>query len=159
MAKWFSRAPDTPPEIVERVEPVEIPVITETKRRLGRDEYDAALAGAFRQVIDDLQRAYGLTFPAGWSQYEILDKGLAEPKLGHLPEFIRRLTDLYIPMRFGPPPWARDPDQLSGLLRSIYAQRPMWALYIESKREGPRASPRAAPSVAAAASKGSREAA
>lgn len=147
MTRWFSRAPTNPPEVVERVEPIEIPIITETQRRLARDEYDAALAGAYRQVIDDLQRAYGLSFPAGWTQYEILDKGLADPRLGHLPEFIRRLTDLYVPMRFGPPPWTHDPEQLETLLRSIYARRPLWALYLEAKRDAPRPTP-GAPALA-----------
>ena len=152
MARWFSKTPPPATEVVERVEPIEIPIISETQRRLARDEYDAALGGAYRQVVDDLQRAYGLTFPPGWTQYEILDKGLADPKLGHLPEFIRRLTDLYVPMRFGPPPWTRDPDQLEALLRSIYARRPLWALYLQAKRDGPRPGPTGAPLAATSAS-------
>lgn len=148
MARWFSRPPETPPEVIERVEPIEIPIISEVQRRLARNEYEGALAVAYRQVIDDLQRAYGLTFPPGWTQFEILERGLADPKLGHLPEFVRRLTDLYVPTRFSAPPWPRDPEQLEALLRSIYARRPMWALYLQAKREGGRAAGGAAPTAA-----------
>src|SRR5215469_2071723 len=127
MARWFSRPPEPSPEVVERVEPVEIPVISEVARRLARDEFEGAVAVAYRQVIEDLQRAYGLTFPPGWTQYEVVEKGLADPRLGHLPEFIRRLTDLYVPTRFSDPPRSRDGEQLGALLRSIYSRRPMWA--------------------------------
>lgn len=145
MARWFSRVPEAPPEVIERVEPIEIPIISEVQRRLARDEYEGALAAAYRQVLLDLPRAYGLTFPPGWTQYEVLDRGLADPKLGHLPEFIRRLTDLYVPTRFGPPPWPRDGDELVALLRGIYGRRPMWALYLQNRTDGP-----ATPSPAAA---------
>lgn len=146
MTRWFSRPPEAAPEVVERIEPIEIPIISEVQRRLARDEYEAAVAAAYRQVIDDLQRAYGRTFPPGWTQYEVLDKGLNDPKLGHLPEFVRRLTDLYVPTRFSAPPWPRDPEQLESLLRSIYARRPMWALYLQAKKEASRSSEGSAPS-------------
>jgi hypothetical protein len=134
MARWFSRAPATPPEIVERVEAVEIPIITETKRRLARGEYDEALRGAYAQVVADVQRAYGARFPPGWTHDELIERGL-DARMGHLPEFLRRLTDLYVPLRYGPAPVSRDPEQLTGLLVSIYAPRPMWQLYLEPRRD------------------------
>lgn len=147
MARWFTRAPAPPPEIIERVEAVEIPVITETKRRLARGEYEEALRAAYAQVVADVQRAYAARFPPGWTHDELIERGL-DGRMGHLPEFLRRLTDLYVPVRYGPAPAPEDPEQLTGLLVSIYAQRPMWQLYLESKRDdgaATRATPRPAP--------------
>ncbi|HEV2230875.1 MAG TPA: DUF4129 domain-containing protein [Thermoplasmata archaeon] len=149
MARWFSRAPATPPEVIERVEAVEIPIITETKRRLARGEYEDALRAAYSQVVADIQRAYGAQFPPGWTHDELIERGL-DGRTGHLPEFLRRLTDLYVPVRFGSVPVPKDLDQLSGLLVSIYAQRPMWQLYLQPRREDG-AGTRAAPRTSAAA--------
>ena len=134
MARWFSRAPAPPPEIIERVEAVEIPIITETKRRIARGEYEEALRAAYAQVVADVQRAYSARFPPGWTHDELIERGL-DGRMGHLPEFLRRLTDLYVPVRYGPGPVRNDSERLSGLLVSIYAQRPMWQLYLEPKRD------------------------
>lgn len=136
MARWLSKEPERPVEVIERIEPVEIPIITETKRRLARGEYAPALQGAYDQVLLDLQRAYGQRFPPGWTNGEILDRGSAE-SWGHLPDFLRRLTDLYMPFRFGGQAPSGDPETLLGLLQSIYAARPMWRLYVEPRQERP----------------------
>ena len=132
MRRWFTKEEERPVEVVERVIPVEIPILTETKRRLARGEYSEALRGAYLQVVEDLQRAFGTRFPAGWTTGEILERGpIAD--WGHLPEFLQRLTDLYTPLRFGAKPTPGDSDELVELLHSIYAARPMWRLYLEPR--------------------------
>ena len=140
MARWGGKSPERPVEVIERIEPIEIPIITETKRHLGRGEYEEALRAAYAQVVADLQRAYGTEFPPGWTSGEILDRGRSEA-WGHLPDFVRRLTDLYTPLRFGGAAPARDPDGLVALLQSIYAARPMWRLYAERRDDGAAAGP------------------
>ena len=136
MALWRPNGKDRPVEVVERVEPVEIPIITETKRRLARGEYAPALQAAYGQVVADLQKAFGRPFPAGWTNQEILDRGAGE-SWGHVPDFFRRLTDLYTPLRFGAPAPATEPETLLSLLQSIYAAPPMWRLYLQPKHIPP----------------------
>ncbi|HYK92605.1 MAG TPA: DUF4129 domain-containing protein [Thermoplasmata archaeon] len=132
MTRWFSKEPEKPVEVVERLIPVEIPILTETKRRLARQEYEEALRSAYGQVVGDLQRAFGTPFPTGWTNREILERGRVEG-WEHLPDFLQRLTDLYTPMRFGGRPESSDPELLLGLLQSIYAARPMWRLYVQDR--------------------------
>jgi Domain of unknown function (DUF4129) len=149
MARWRGKVPEGPVEVIERVEPIEVPILTETKRRLGHGDYDGALRAAYAQVVDDLQRAYGSEFPPGWTSGEILDRGPSEA-WGHLPDFVRRLTDLYTPLRFGAAAPPRDPDGLVALLQSIYAARPMWHLYAERRDASSAAGPASPPVVAPA---------
>lgn len=132
MVRWRSKEPERAPEVIERVEPIEIPIITETKRLLARGEYDGALRGAYARVLEDVQRAFSVPFPPGWTTGDILGRG-AGPEMGHLPEFLERLTSLYTPLRFGASAPRRDPDELLALLQSIYASRPMWRLYLEPR--------------------------
>ncbi|MCI4369316.1 MAG: hypothetical protein L3K09_07135 [Thermoplasmata archaeon] len=132
MGKWFQRTAESTTTIVERVEPVEIPIITETKRRLARGEYEEALRAAYLKSIEDVQRAYDLKIPPGRTHGEILAMEFPE-SIGHLPEFLRRLYALYQPVRYGRPPWPREEKLVSSLLQSIYSPRPMWQLYVEPK--------------------------
>ena len=135
MTHWWQRREEAaPPTIVERVVPVEIPVLTETKRRLARGDYENALRLAYACVVDDLQRAYGRPFPPGWTHGEIVERG-GDENWGHLPDFVRRLTDLYTPLRFGGDAQVRQPELLLELLQSIYAARPMWRLYLEPRTD------------------------
>jgi len=56
-----SPSPSAPElRVVEKIRPVEVPVLTETKRRLGRGEVAQALRYAYPQVVADLERAYGM---------------------------------------------------------------------------------------------------
>ncbi|HTT35417.1 MAG TPA: DUF4129 domain-containing protein [Thermoplasmata archaeon] len=145
MPRWSSKASEPAPTVIERVEPVEIPVLTETKRRLQRGEYDEAIRFACLQVVADLERAFGRPFPPGWTLSEVVERGRTDA-MGHLPEFLERLAALYGPLRFGAPSPRRDPDALLALLQSIYAAGPMWRLYLEMKW------PDASPPIAAGAS-------
>ncbi len=140
MPRWRPRTPEPPPVVIERIEPVEIPILTETKRLVARGEYDRALREAYAQVITDVQRAYGQPFAPGWTTGEILARGTTEP-MGHLREFLARLTELYAPLRFHPEGADRRPEELLEVLRSIYAARPMWRLYLEPRDDATPAAP------------------
>ncbi|HEV2448945.1 MAG TPA: DUF4129 domain-containing protein [Thermoplasmata archaeon] len=117
--------------VVERIRAVEVPVLTETKRRLGRGETGAAVRYAYPQVVADLERAYGRPFAVGWTHEEILRVGF-QPEMEPLREFFEALWRLYEPFRYGdraPPP---DGRQVLELLQSLYAAPPMWRLYLAS---------------------------
>ena len=156
MSRWFSKPEAPPPEIVEQVEPLEIPVIIEANRRLGRGDYLGAVRGSYPQVANDLAKAFNTPFPTYWTHEEFL-RSLDEKTMGHLPEFLRLFYQIYAPVRYGPPGTpiryglmahgpdtgrvlapAEVPKTLMELLKSIYSQPPMWRLYISLKvpREG-----------------------
>jgi len=135
VGRWFGRDAPPPPSVIERVEPVEIPILTETKRRLHRGEYDAAIRGAVDQVVVDIQRAYGVEFPEGWTLGDVLRDGTGKG-MGHVPDFLERLVALYVPWRYGAPDARRDPAELLAVLQSLYAPRPMWQLYAEIRSPG-----------------------
>jgi hypothetical protein len=127
-------APAAPePRVVEKIRPVEVPVLTETKRRLGRGEVAEALRYAYPQVVADLERAYGRPFAVGWTHEEILRYGFS-PEMEPLRDFFEALWRLYEPFRYGaraPPP---DGREVLELLRSLYAAAPMWRLYVAPAR-------------------------
>jgi hypothetical protein len=152
MSRWF-RKPEAPsPEIVEQVEPLEIPVIIEVNRRLGRGDYIGAVRMSYPQVAGDLAKAFNTPFPRYWTHEEFL-RSLDDKTMGHLPEFLRLFYQVYAPIRYGPPgtpiryglmthgPEAgrilaptEVPKVLAELLKSIYAQPPMWRLYVSLKQ-------------------------
>lgn len=136
MTSWWRRPPPEPPSVIEHVEAVEIPVITEVKRRLAKGDYEGALLYAYPIAAEDLSKAFRAPFPPGMTHEEFL-ASTSGHELGHLPEFFRRFYDLYAPVRYGPPGHTAAPAALSGLLKSIYAQRPMWKLYLQPKHLPP----------------------
>lgn len=117
------------PVYVQGVAPVEVPVITETRRRIGRGDYTGAIRYAFPSALRDAERAYGLHFPPELTNGEILAGGFPAER-AEVAELFGQLYRLYEPARYGD---ARttDPETFLGLLKSIYADRPMWSLYIE----------------------------
>jgi hypothetical protein len=165
MSRWFRKPEAPPPEIVEQVEPVEIPVIIEVKRRLGRGDYRGAVRISYPRAVEDMAMAFNTPFPPHWTHEEFL-RSLDEKTMGHLPEFLRLFYQVYAPIRYGPPATpiqyglthgpetarilspAEVPEVLQALLKSIYAQPPMWRLYISPKvppEEGSDPPPAAAP--------------
>lgn len=135
MSRRTAAGPAGPLQVVERIRAVEVPVLTETKRRLGRGEVGAALRYAYPQVVADLQRAYRHPFAVGWTHEEILRFGF-HPEMEPLREFFEALWRLYEPFRYGdraPPP---DGRQVLELLLSLYAAEPMWRLYLAPARAG-----------------------
>jgi hypothetical protein len=125
----FRRPDPTPPVILDRIRPVEVPVLTEVKRRLGRDDVAGALLYAYPKVVDDLGRAYDVAFPEGYSHEEILTRRFNEA-MAPMAEFFDRLYRLYAPVRFGgraPPGTA---DVVLELVQSLYSPEPMWRLYV-----------------------------
>jgi hypothetical protein len=129
MGSMFRRADPTPPVILDRIRAVEVPVLTEVKRRLGRDDVAGALLYAYPKVVEDLGRAYDVAFPEGYSHEEILTRRFNEA-MAPMAEFFDRLYRLYAPVRFGgraPPGTA---DVVLELVQSLYSPEPMWRLYV-----------------------------
>jgi hypothetical protein len=125
----FRRPESTTIVVRDRIRPVEVPVLTEAKRRLGRDDVAGALLYAYPKVVEDLGRAYGVEFPEGYSHEEILTKGFNEA-MAPMAEFFDRLYRLYAPVRFGRRPPPGTGDAVLELLQSLYGAEPMWRLYV-----------------------------
>ncbi len=133
---WLRRR-STTIELRERLRPVELPLLAETKRRIFGGDVAGALRYAYPLVLDDLQRAYGVQFPPDWTHEEILRGGLP-PGAGPIGEFLPRLYRLYGQARYGSGAELTEADGLAAveLLRSIYAYAPMWRLYAWQRRRG-----------------------
>lgn len=132
--------PRAPRRDVEQlaVIPVEVPVITETKRLWLRGDRTQAILFAYPAALADLQRAYDLAFDPTWTHEEIHTLGMRQ-EMGHLPEFFRRLYRLYEPVRYGAD-GATPTENPVGILLSIYGHSPMWRLYAETVTRGRRRS-------------------
>lgn len=115
--------------------PVEVPVITETKRLWLRGDRAAAIRFAYPAALADLQRAYNLRLDSTWTHEEIHTHAM-NPEMGHLPEFFRRLYRLYEPVRYGADGPTPTENPVS-LLLSIYGHSPMWRLYAETLTRSP----------------------
>ncbi len=117
------------PTFIDQVKTLEVPPVTEVKRRLLRGDYDGAVLFAYPRALEDLERAYGRVFSPELTHAEILVRGM-QPEMGNLPEMFVRLHRLYEPVRYGGG-GPRSPSDLEGIMISIYSQRPMWTLYTE----------------------------
>lgn len=146
--RWPWRRIAEAPYVIEKLRPVELPILTETKRRVYGGDVAGALRYAYPLVLEDLQKAYGVQFPEGWTHEEILRQGLP-PGAGPIGEFLPRLYRLYGAARYGVGaelPASAGTETIE-LLRSIYAFAPMWRLYAWKRRSGlrrlfpPRAEP------------------
>ncbi len=128
--------------LLETIRPLEVPVVTETKRRDGLGDRAGAVRFAYLSVLADLERAFDVAFPPHWTHEEILARGMS-PEMDPIPDFLRRLLALYEPVRYGAPSAGLgDPTPL---VVSIYSHRRMWGLYAEQiLRSPPVASPVAA---------------
>ncbi len=128
--RWRHRAAPAPETVVtERIRGVEVPVLTEAKRRLLRRDAAGALREAYPRLLEDLQRAYGVEFPPGYAHEEILALGFTEP-MRPLAEFFDRFYRLYAPVRYGGRTADGAGDEVLELLRSLYSPEPMWRLYL-----------------------------
>jgi hypothetical protein len=134
--RLLGRAPPTDPVVLDRIRAIEVPVLTEVKRRLGRQDLAGAVLYAYPAVVEDLARAYGVELPPGYSHEEILRRGFTS-EMAPLADFFDRLYRLYAPVRYGgrsPPGTGED---LLELLQSLYAADPMWRLYVRPGEPGP----------------------
>ncbi|MCI4360402.1 MAG: DUF4129 domain-containing protein [Thermoplasmata archaeon] len=116
------------PRILETRRPVEVPVITETKRLWSIGERPSAIRFAYAGALTDVQRAFGIEFPPDWTHEDILERGVSR-EMGSVPDFLVQLLRLYEPVRYGPgtAPPGQSPEPI---LLSIYAHPKMWGLYI-----------------------------
>jgi hypothetical protein len=127
--------------VVDRIRAVEVPVLTETKRRIVRGDVGGALLYAYPKVVEDLGRAYGTTFPEGFAHEEIVARAFTA-EMAPLREFFDQLYRWYAPVRFGRNPSAEAGEAVVGLLQSLYAAEPMWRLYVTpSLDSGPSSTP------------------
>ena len=126
---WRGRAGGPGSAVAERIRPLEVPVLTEAKRRVALGEVGEALRRAYPQVLRDLARAYDIEIPSGYSHEEIVALSFTEPMQPQR-VFFDQLYRLYAPARFGLPRPADGGEQLIELLRSLYAAEPMWRLYL-----------------------------
>ena len=136
---WFQRK-KVEPAVVQTVQSVEIQTITALKSQMASGATAVAMGNAFRAVVRDIERAFGLSIPAGWTDREIVTqwgavRTSALARSGNyvpadLREVVRRFYAIYEPVRFGPPgsPLRGDPV---ALLQSIYTFPPMWRLYVD----------------------------
>ncbi|MCI4328382.1 MAG: hypothetical protein L3J86_02245 [Thermoplasmata archaeon] len=130
MSHSMFRRPDPPPAVVvDRIRPVEVPTLTEVKRRLGRNDVAGALLYAYPKIVEDLGRAYGVDFPEGFSHEEILAKRF-NAEMAPMAEFFDRLYRLYAPVRFGRHPTPHAADIVLELVQSLYSPEPMLRLYV-----------------------------
>ncbi|HEY6237708.1 MAG TPA: hypothetical protein VIZ68_00785 [Thermoplasmata archaeon] len=116
------------PLVLETRRPVEVPVLTETKRRWGRGDRAGAVRYGYESVLVDLQRGFAVEFPPDWTHEDILERGVT-PEMESIPEFLGRLVRVYERVRYGPAV-PRDLPSPEPLLQSIYAHPRMWGLYI-----------------------------
>lgn len=106
--------------------PLALPVVARARQLLEDGQYDEAVRGAFTQAVADLQSAYGLSGPPGWSYPELFERkfrGLT----GELSRLLELLYEFYRPVRYGPPVRARDPEEFLTALERLYGKWVMWA--------------------------------
>lgn len=96
------------------------PTVVEVEKRLSRSDYGGAVSVAFPLVMNDVQRAYALSYPRHWTARDVLAHAL-RPDMGALPDLLFQLYRLYEPVRFG-----REQDWVRGdvreILRRIYTE-------------------------------------
>ncbi len=120
--------------LLETIRPLEVPVVTETKRRDGLGDRAGAIRYAYLSVLSDLERAFDVSFPPHWTHAEILERGMTA-EMDPIPDFLRRLLALYSPVRYGAT--AGPPADPTELVVSIYSHRRMWGLYAERLLRSP----------------------
>ena len=116
------------PIVLETRRPVEVPVLTETKRRWARGDRVGAIQYAYSGALADVERAFDVRFPPDWTHEDILIRGVS-PEMGSVPDFLVDLLRVYEPVRYGgaAPGAGESPVPI---LQSIYAHPKMWGLYL-----------------------------
>ncbi|HZY71224.1 MAG TPA: hypothetical protein VFF67_09650 [Thermoplasmata archaeon] len=139
MRRWLlgdgnGRAAHEPTEVVR---PLEVPVVTETKRLMGLGQVEEAVRYAYTHAVADARRALDWDAPAHATHREvILSKAAAQPP--NFATHLARLYALYEPIRYGERVSKLREDPVD-LLRSLYSYTPMWRLYaLPPDAPGPR---------------------
>ncbi|MCI4351555.1 MAG: hypothetical protein L3K15_08615 [Thermoplasmata archaeon] len=112
------------------VRPLEVPVVTETKRLMGRGESGRAVRFAYPAALTDAARAFGWQLSGAATNRETLAV-FTDQAPPHFVTHLARLYALYEPARYGreSPPLVEDPVQI---LLSLYSFAPMWMLYAQT---------------------------
>ncbi|HKV90112.1 MAG TPA: hypothetical protein VJQ43_02820 [Thermoplasmata archaeon] len=129
MRSPFRKPDPTGPLVQDRIMAVEVPVLTEVKRRLGRNDVAGALLYVYPKVLEDLGRAYAAEFPPGYAHEEILAHGFTGT-MAPQAEFFERLYRLYAPVRYGHRLAPGSGREVLEIVKSLYAAEPMWRLYL-----------------------------
>ncbi len=124
--------------VLETRRPVEVPVITEAKRRWIQGDRTGAICFAYESSLADVQRAFGTRFPEDWTHEDILERGTSA-EMGSVPDFLVQMLRLYEPVRYGHPD-AEPTESPEPLLQSIYGHPKMWGLYLATVPATPAAS-------------------
>jgi len=108
----------------------EIPLLTAIQLDLQAGHYDEAVCRAYQTALRDVIDACHLDFPLGWTNEEILDRGFSEHE--KVRAKLRRMYDVYAPIRFGPPDPGRIQHPIEDLVVYLYAD---WDLYLRSRND------------------------
>jgi hypothetical protein len=127
--KRAASVPASGPSSAAVVRPLEVPVVTETKRLMGRGEPGRAVRFAYPAALTDAARAFGWELPGAATHREAL-ANFTDQAPPHFVTHLARLYALYEPARYGreAPPLLEDPVQI---LLSLYSFPPMWMLYAQ----------------------------
>ncbi len=125
--KLFSRS-EAAPVVVQTMAPIEVPVITEVKRRIARGEVAYAIQFGFLKALEDAQTALRLSFPPSLTYREIVESVVMPAMAGGPAEFYQRLYRFYEPVRYGKIV-PENLDEFLAILTSIYAFQPLLYLY------------------------------
>lgn len=120
---------------METVRTIEIPVITQVKRRVQEGHLAEAATLAYQTAVVDLQRAYQFRFPPHWTHLDVL-QWARRHNLGIVADCIAKLYRLYEPVRYGRASDLVEGDVISPLT-SLYAQSALWRLYAVGSWRGP----------------------
>jgi hypothetical protein len=102
-------------------------LIDQVKVRLNAGDYPGGVQRAYLGALDDLQRTYGIVVPPGRTNAEILEANLSG-RPAQAVEVLRRLYDVYRPLRYGPPGRKYEREPIVELLRDLYGNFALWEL-------------------------------
>lgn len=125
--------------------PLALPVVARARQLVEEGDYDEAVRGAFVRAVADLETAYALSTPPGWSYPEVFERSF-RGMTGELGRLLEELYEFYRPVRYGPPMRPRDPEGFIAALERLYGKWVMWATerpdLVRAPPPRPRGSPR-----------------
>jgi len=102
-------------------------LIAQVKEHLDVGDYPGGVRRAYLGALEDLQRTYGITVPPGRTNEEIIGTQITG-RSAQAGDILRRLYDVYRPLRYGPPTRSYDKEPILELLRDLYGNFALWEL-------------------------------